>query len=166
MAAAAAGDDLNVAIIGGGIAGLTLAIGLQARGIPFTLYERAASFREIGAGIGFSANAEAAMQRLDPDMHAAFRKAITPNGEDYFKWVDGHRTDKLMYQLWLGDDGFPGARRSDILEVWVELVDKSRVRFGMEIADIKDDDDDTGVKLTFQDGTVEKADVGKTFNPS
>ena len=47
-------QPLNVAIVGGGIAGLALAIGLLARDIQVRIYERASSFREIGAGIGFN----------------------------------------------------------------------------------------------------------------
>lgn len=44
-------SPFKVAIIGGGLCGLALAIALKARKIPFTIYEARASFTEIGAGI-------------------------------------------------------------------------------------------------------------------
>ena len=50
----------NLAIVGGGIAGLTLALALLKHNIPITIYESAAEFGEIGAGVGF----EPAMVRI------------------------------------------------------------------------------------------------------
>lgn len=49
----ATSKPFNLAIVGGGIAGLTLSISLTKRSIPHTLYESAAAFGEIGAGVGF-----------------------------------------------------------------------------------------------------------------
>lgn len=42
---------MEVAIIGGGIVGLALALGLQQRGIKSRVYEAAPEIREIGVGI-------------------------------------------------------------------------------------------------------------------
>ena len=44
--------DGRVAIIGGGIGGLSAALALTRRGVQCTVYERAPELREIGAGIG------------------------------------------------------------------------------------------------------------------
>jgi 2-polyprenyl-6-methoxyphenol hydroxylase-like FAD-dependent oxidoreductase len=41
----------EIAIVGGGICGLALAIGLHERGIPCRVYERAPDIRELGVGI-------------------------------------------------------------------------------------------------------------------
>ena len=38
----------TIAIVGGGISGLCLAVSLQNRNVPFMIYEQAKSFREIG----------------------------------------------------------------------------------------------------------------------
>lgn len=46
----------NVAIIGGGLGGISLAIALKTRNIPFTIYEARGSFTEIGAGINVGPN--------------------------------------------------------------------------------------------------------------
>lgn len=55
---------MRIAIAGGGIAGLTSAIALSARGFEVELYERAPVLEEIGAGIQLSPNAMAVLDRL------------------------------------------------------------------------------------------------------
>lgn len=44
-------QPFHVAIIGGGLCGLSLAIALEKRSISHTIYEARGSFTEIGAGI-------------------------------------------------------------------------------------------------------------------
>jgi salicylate hydroxylase len=156
-----ASGPLRVAIIGAGITGVNLALGLQARGVNYTIYERAPGFREIGAGIGFSPNAERAMGLLDPGVLAAFKTVANPNGEDYFQWVDGHGTDELMFRLHVGKDGFQGCRRSDVLEEWARLIPARRVKFGRQI-DGLDEGRDGVVIMKFTDGSREEADVGRS----
>jgi salicylate hydroxylase len=155
---------LEVAIVGGGITGVALAIGLHARGIPFTLYERTASFREIGAGIGFSPNAERAMAALDPRCHASYNGVAMDNGEDEFQWVDGRDTDEVMFRLHMGKNGFRGCRRSEVLEEWVKLVPAERVRFNKQIKEAAETADGR-VGLSFADGTTAEADTGKEETP-
>ncbi|RYP73922.1 hypothetical protein DL771_003364 [Monosporascus sp. 5C6A] len=161
-------DRLQVAVIGGGITGLTLALGLETRGVAYTLYERAASLREIGAGIGLSPNAERALRAVDPRAHAAFKRVAAPNGEDWFQWADG-TTDELLYRLWLGgrEERFEGCRRSDLLDELAKLVPKERVRFGKRLDSItetregeaKDGNGPGRLVLRFWDGTAAEADV-------
>jgi 2-polyprenyl-6-methoxyphenol hydroxylase-like FAD-dependent oxidoreductase len=59
-------DDttMKVGIIGGGIAGLTMALALQKAGIAFHLFEQATAFKEVGAGIGISSSAFELLKRL------------------------------------------------------------------------------------------------------
>jgi 2-polyprenyl-6-methoxyphenol hydroxylase-like FAD-dependent oxidoreductase len=54
--------ETEFAIIGGGVAGLTTAIGLQQLGREFIVFEQAKELKGIGAGFGLAANA---MQALD-----------------------------------------------------------------------------------------------------
>ncbi|KAK0750075.1 hypothetical protein B0T18DRAFT_320929 [Schizothecium vesticola] len=152
----------RVAIIGGGITGINLAIGLRARGVPFTLYERAPGFREIGAGIGFSPNAEVAMRLLSPQILSAYKRVANPNGEDYFQWADGHAAttpEEAMFRLYVGNGGFQGCRRSDILEEWAKQLpeEEGSVQFGKEVDTVVDAGE--GVDLKFVDGSVERATV-------
>ncbi|MGO3305289.1 MAG: FAD-dependent monooxygenase [Sphingobacterium sp.] len=57
-------ETTNIAIIGGGVAGLTAAIALQKAGLSATVYEQAAALRGIGAGFGLAANAMHALDIL------------------------------------------------------------------------------------------------------
>lgn len=61
-------DPLHVAIIGGGLCGLALAIALAKRGISYTVYEAHASFTEIGAGLNLAPNGMHSFNAIDPDL--------------------------------------------------------------------------------------------------
>jgi salicylate hydroxylase len=50
-------EAMNIAIIGGGIGGLTAAIAFRQKGATVTLFEQAAEIGEVGAGLQISANA-------------------------------------------------------------------------------------------------------------
>jgi 2-polyprenyl-6-methoxyphenol hydroxylase-like FAD-dependent oxidoreductase len=55
---------LKVAIAGGGIGGLVLALALRERGIGVDVYEQAPELREIGAAVALSANGTRELRRL------------------------------------------------------------------------------------------------------
>ncbi|KAI2470717.1 FAD/NAD(P)-binding domain-containing protein [Annulohypoxylon bovei var. microspora] len=152
-------SNIHVAIIGGGITGIILALGLQKRGVNFTLYERAPAFTEIGAGIGFSPNAERALKVVDPEVYRVY-KQLTPSThmEEYFQWVDGYRTNEVAARLLIGVDAFQGGRRSDFVDAWSKLISKDRAKFNKEVASLVQKDDGK-VSLQFKDGSVEEADV-------
>ena len=70
----------SVAVIGGGIGGLTLAIGLlKHRHIDVQVYEAAPSFGEIGAGVAIGPNAQRALELIGPGPLAAFKAHATSN---------------------------------------------------------------------------------------
>ncbi|KAF2729911.1 MFS general substrate transporter [Polyplosphaeria fusca] len=156
----------DVAIVGGGIVGLSLALGLQQRNIKFRIYERAQSFGEIGAGIGFTPNAERAMKQLDPRLHDAFRKVAARNSEDFFNYMDGSRWDKnrpdhedTILRLYLGERGFEGCRRSDFLEDIVRHVPSEVIEFNREVVDVIERGETDKLLVVFRDGTNCEADV-------
>ena len=64
---------MNVAIVGGGIVGLALALGLKDRGIACDVYEAVPSVREIGVGITLLPHGmrELAALGLQPAIEAA-----------------------------------------------------------------------------------------------
>jgi salicylate hydroxylase len=151
---------LHVAIVGAGISGVTLALGLQARGVSYVIYERASGFKEIGAGIGFSPNAENALISLDKRIHEAYKRVATPNGEDYFQWIHG-QADELIYKLFVGHQGFQGCRRSDFLYELAKMIPTEKVKFDKQV-DLISEAKDGEVTLRFVDGTTESADAGKS----
>ena len=70
----------SVAIIGGGIGGLALAIGLSKYpSIDYHVYESAPSFGEIGAGVALGPNAQRALELIAPEAKKAFDKHATGN---------------------------------------------------------------------------------------
>jgi 2-polyprenyl-6-methoxyphenol hydroxylase-like FAD-dependent oxidoreductase len=161
-------SDFVVAIIGGGITGLALAIGLLQRNIKFTIYERAHSFREIGAGIGFTPNAEKAMTALNPALHAAFRKVAAQNDEDYFYYMDGYNYseknpghENTILKLHLGERGFEGCRRPDFMAEMLKLIPSECIQLDKDLVSVTENGEDERVRLSFRDDSIEQADIGK-----
>lgn len=73
-------NAFSVAIVGGGIGGLTLALGLlKYDHIDVQVYEAAHSFGEIGAGVAFGLNTQRALKLIGPHAWNAFEKHATPN---------------------------------------------------------------------------------------
>ena len=67
----------NIAIVGGGLGGVALAIGLIKQGVPTHIYEAAAGFGEIGAGVIFGPNSVRALDLIDPAMLHGFKECAT-----------------------------------------------------------------------------------------
>jgi 2-polyprenyl-6-methoxyphenol hydroxylase-like FAD-dependent oxidoreductase len=55
---------VKIAVIGGGIGGLTAAIALARQGMTVEVYEQAAELKEVGAGVGLWPNAMAAFDQI------------------------------------------------------------------------------------------------------
>lgn len=71
---------IDVAIIGGGIGGLCLALGLLKQPhLDVQVYEAAPMFSEIGAGVSLASNAERALELLGPTTKQAMAKHATKN---------------------------------------------------------------------------------------
>jgi salicylate hydroxylase len=91
-------SPIDVAIIGAGIGGLALAIGLIKQDVLFTIYEAAAEFSAVGAGVGLGPNALRAIDMID----ARFRK-------QYEGASTGNRTSEMqnvMFNICLAEEGF------------------------------------------------------------
>ena len=56
--------SLRIAIVGGGIGGLTAALALRARGLDVAVFEQAEILREIGAGVSIHPNAARLLRRV------------------------------------------------------------------------------------------------------
>lgn len=73
----------RVLVIGAGIGGLTAAITLRLAGFTVEVFERAAELKEIGAGIGLSANATRVLQRLSLMQQIVDRGTVIKSVESY-----------------------------------------------------------------------------------
>ncbi|KAF2641614.1 mannitol 1-phosphate dehydrogenase [Massarina eburnea CBS 473.64] len=173
MASTTPQKPFNIAIIGGGISGLALAIGLLQHDIPLTIYEAAHSFGEIGAGVALGPNAALAMQLLSPKIYAAFEKCKTANTEGKSKsWFtvrvgDARKADKdgnvegdkkvgdALYDIEFGNDrGRGGVYRAHFLDELVKHIPEGVAKFGKKLSDMEVAEDGSGdVIVRFADGT-------------
>jgi salicylate hydroxylase len=84
----------SVAIVGGGIGGLTAALALVQRGIDVEVYEQAPELRELGAGVQISANGTRVLHALG--LAQALEKVqVLPSGKAIRLWNTG-QTWKLF----------------------------------------------------------------------
>ncbi|KAK6074881.1 Salicylate hydroxylase 3 [Seiridium cupressi] len=156
--------DFQVAIIGGGIAGLTLAIALHYRNIPIMLYESAAHFAEIGAGVSFSPNAVQAMKAIHPSVYEAFERVCTRNCWEskrytWFDYVDGTEgNDKDVAFTIRTSQGQNAVHRAHYLDELVKLLPAEKAQFGKRLQEVKEDGDGKLV-MSFQDGSTATADA-------
>lgn len=169
----------TIAIVGGGIGGVALAIGLAARNVPFHIYESAPSFGEIGAGVTFGPNVIRAMHALSPAMLQAYSKHVTaneppeladtfltyrrgwlPEGEDE-SWTPSkiyNMTNKVQK---INGMTFPVrccVHRAKLLDELVRLLPEGSASFNKTFVSVKDNGNATeGVVLTFADGSTATA---------
>src|SRR5215207_11551166 len=84
------GVEVEIAIVGGGIGGLTAALALQQAGLDVHVYEQAAVLREVGAGLAVGPNAVKVLHRLG--LADALRAVgVASLSWDYRDWRDGAR---------------------------------------------------------------------------
>ena len=164
-------SPLSIAIIGGGIAGLTLTIALlkHCPHISITLYESASAFGEIGAGVGFEPVMVRNMERIDPRIKLAFDKCtkgnvvvepprwFTVRVGDRRKVIDGAGDvvmKKAGREVRLGEEVFVmparrgprgGVHRAHFLDELVKLVPDGVARFRKKIVDVKEAEDGSGM---------------------
>ena len=72
-------ESFTIAIVGGGLGGLALAIGLLRQNVNVHIYEAAHAFAEIGAGVAFGPNARRAMALIDERVHEGYETRATAN---------------------------------------------------------------------------------------
>ncbi|EKM61811.1 uncharacterized protein PHACADRAFT_248683 [Phanerochaete carnosa HHB-10118-sp] len=167
---------LRIAIVGGGVCGLTCAVALLREGVDVHVYEAASKFGEIGAGIGLGRNAMEVLTALGvyDDILARVRQANAimpsgtseenPNGGDgndmrgWFKYVSGMPGHKMVYDYELEGNNAMGVHRATFLDALVHHVDPARAHFHKRCTHITHSaDGDTTIH--FQDGTTATADV-------
>ncbi|GKZ18479.1 hypothetical protein AbraIFM66951_003357 [Aspergillus brasiliensis] len=169
MSGKSGSDTLHIAIIGAGIGGLALAIGLSNQNVSFTLYESAAQFSAVGAGIGLGPNALRAMELIDQRFRQMYNQIssgnLTPNKEHIAMEVlyaeDGFGETRGWQPAPFGADCYTrtSAHRRDLLDIMTSLIPKERVHFNKRAKEIKQDVENSKVMVTFEDGETIEADA-------
>ncbi|KAL4768094.1 hypothetical protein BDW60DRAFT_220045 [Aspergillus nidulans var. acristatus] len=168
-------EPVQVAIIGGGIVGVVLAVGLIRQNVKVRLFEQSQGFREIGAGIAFTSNAIRCMEQIDPAIVTALRSSgsvPTSTGDekdpnDYLRWIDGynhHREDdpyyqRMLYKIDAGYRGFEGCRRDQFLEALVKVMPPEVIECKKRLEIIEERGLEEKLILKFVDGTTVEADA-------
>ena len=163
----------TVAIIGGGIGGVILAIGLIRRGVPAHIYHGKEAFGEIGAGVTVGPNAVRALTLNSPDLATAFHKHVTCNSDHPKSFLAFRRgvplsnddKDGWLFDLssdetapnWTELPARMAAHRGRFLDEIVKLLPPDCVSFNKALANIEEVSSSSSggnkVKLTFSDGT-------------
>jgi len=150
----------RVAVVGGGIGGLVLALALRERGIGCEVYEQADELREIGAAVALSANATRELRRLGVgDQVDAV--SVVPSALVIRRW-----SGEVVADHPIGRDGtyeatfgapYYGVHRVAFLQALGDRLEGEGLHLGHRCVAI--DERRSGAELRFADGTTATADV-------
>lgn len=144
-----------VGIVGGGLAGVTLAAALAQKGIAFDLFERASAFEPVGAGIALMPPALAVADKLN----LSERLYAASNPLPTFRWLTAK--GKLLLDtsypgLWQGRD-VRGIHRPRLHEVLLWRVPPDATHLGADVTALRETEHQVEVRTA--DGTSRKFDL-------
>jgi 2-polyprenyl-6-methoxyphenol hydroxylase-like FAD-dependent oxidoreductase len=146
-----ADDRPEVAVVGGGLAGLALAGLLVDRGWTPTVAEQTAEFERVGWGIGLWTNGLAVLEELG--VADVARARGTAPAAFAIRDADGEELASVS----LPDEAFLAIHRADLHAALREAVPPELVR--MDTTPTSVEPDREGVTVTYDDGTVDRVDA-------
>ena len=149
-------NRIHVAIVGGGIGGLSAANALLHRGISVAVYEQARVLGEVGAGVFIYPNSLRQLERIGLREPLARVGAKVGTGSEYYR-MDGSVVGKILTVDSSGWNGMYGMHRADLLKVLADALPTASVHTGHRCIGFTQDKD--GAHLTFENGHVAHADV-------
>lgn len=143
----------HIAIIGGGIGGVALAVACLHRKIPFTLYERDLSFNTRSQGYGLT------LQQASKAIHGfgiSYLKKGLVSTKHVVHTTDGEIIGEWGAKKWLNPDPKTPKKRTNIhiarqdlrLELLEQLNSHSNVQWNHQLIDFKELEDNN-VQLSF-----------------
>jgi salicylate hydroxylase len=152
---------MKIAIVGGGIGGLTTALAMTQAGFAVTVYERAAQLTDQGAGITLAPNATRVLYHLGlgRDLEAT---AVTPPMTEYRHYRTGRVIFRMMTKDFREIYGAPYLRlhRWDLQHALITRLAQTApgaLRLGSSVDRVEPGNGQ--VQLRFADGRSEIADV-------
>jgi salicylate hydroxylase len=151
----------KVAIAGGGIGGLVLALALRERRIGCEVYEQADELREIGAAVALSANGTRELRRLGLGEQIE-SVSVVPSALVIRRWDSG----EVIADHPIGRDGiyeatfgapYYGVHRVALLQALADRLADEGVNLGRRCVGVTETD--WGAELQFADGSSATADL-------
>lgn len=140
----------HVLIVGGGIAGLTLAAALHQQGLRPEIVERAGTWQAIGAGLAVQPNGIRVLRQLGLETAVLDAGAVVQRWD--FKNQDGEVLAAIdLDDMWRDVGPFVGIARARLQDVLVRATAAVPCRLATSVAAITQDD--RKVSVTFTDGT-------------
>lgn len=144
---------LRVAVVGGGIGGLTLAIALRKSGVDVEVFEQSSELGEIGAAVALSANGTRHLHTLGVD--ESLTSAFEPTFLQFRRWDTGD----LIWSHPVGEGGwyrercsapYYGIHRKNLQRALIETLGEDAIRLGHRLVDVEEGSD--GATLLFEGG--------------
>ena len=151
--------NLSIAIVGAGIGGLAAAACLRLAGMDVQIYEQAAQFTRVGAGIQMTPNAMMVLRGLGLEerlREIAFEPGFGLNRDHDTGAVSNKLPIAKIMQERYGAP-FLLMHRADLHMALASLIPDSILHRGKKLAGLSQDAD--GVTLDFSDGTDARADL-------
>ena len=150
---------MRVAIVGGGVGGLTAAAALERKGIDCTVYEQAPALSAAGASLQLGPNALRLMDDLG--LLARLREiGVRPEAVDFVRWTDG----SLLLHTPLGpamEEQFGAPQldfyRPDLHRVLFDALAPGTVRLGVAATGVEQTD--AAATLELSDGSRVQSDI-------
>ena len=149
----------SIAVIGGGIGGVSAALHLLRAGFDVRVYEQARALREVGAGIQISPNASRIVQDLGLGQELS-KFGVRPLAFHQRRWEDG----RTLLKTPLGDEvseafGFPyyQVHRGDLLAMLTAALPVERLHLGHRLTAFEDCGN--RVSMHFDNGARADADL-------
>ena len=151
-----AGNKLSVAVVGAGMGGLAVAATLRRVGIDVSVYEQAAQFGRIGAGIQMMPNSMKVLRGIGIEERLK-RTAFAPYSHLNRVWDTGEVTRELPMPENLYNAPYLCMHRADLHGALLSAVPANIIHLGKKLAGL----DQAGgrVTLRFEDGSTAKADA-------
>ena len=149
-------ETTDVAIVGGGICGLTTALALERRGFVPTVYEAASEYRPVGAGILLQTNALLVFDRLG--IADRIRDAGVPLDDTQIRSTSGRvlqRFDVSGVERTEFGYGYVAIHRADLQRILLDEL-AGTVETGMSCEAVTETEPPT---VRFADGTHIRPDV-------
>ncbi len=149
-------QKLRVAVVGGGIGGMTAAIAMLRHGMDVQVYEQAPQLGEIGAGVLMTPNSLRLLERMGLGDPLAKVGAPVGKGSQYYR-MDGTPVAPILTTDSSGWNGMYGMHRADLLGVLAATLPDENINVGHKC--IGFEQDDKGIRLYFENGATAEADI-------